>query len=73
MQEKKLFDQFMADIDPAAEAEERKANAAALDALTTANNNFPSDAEWAAAMVNELGPERAGRATSWSPSAAIKF
>ena len=59
MQEKKLFDRFMADIDPAAEAEERKTNAAALEALATANNNFPSDAEWAAAMVDEFGLERA--------------
>lgn len=59
MQEKKLLDQFMADIDPAAEAEERRLNATALDALATANNNFPSDAEWAAAMVDKFGPERA--------------
>ena len=59
MQEKKLLDQFIADIDPAGEAKERKANAAALNALVAANNNFPSDAEWAAAMVDEFGLEQA--------------
>lgn len=59
MQEKKLLDQFLAAIDPAAEAAERKVNAAALEALATINNKFSSDAEWAAAMVNEFGPEKA--------------
>lgn len=59
MQAKDLISQLMEDVDAAFDVHQRNKRRELLKTLTSINEGFTSDAEWAGAVVGDVGPGNA--------------